>query len=67
MITLTAVNNLRCSIRPELIVAVESGPTTVVLLSTGVRLAVKESADEVRRRMEATGGARAIAGREGVH
>jgi uncharacterized protein YlzI (FlbEa/FlbD family) len=64
MITLTALNNLRCSIRPELIVAVEAGSSTVVLLSTGVRLAVKESAEEVRRLMEAA--TPAVGARPGV-
>ncbi len=53
MITLTALNNVRCSIRPELIVAVQAGASTVVMLSTGVTLAVKESVDDVRRLMDA--------------
>lgn len=65
MITLTALNNVRCSIRPELIVAVQAGSSTAVLLSTGITLAVKESADDVRRLIEAAGAATAGATRQG--
>jgi uncharacterized protein YlzI (FlbEa/FlbD family) len=49
MITLTAVNNVRCSLRPELIADVSAGLPTAVVLTSGVRLEVREPADEVLR------------------
>jgi uncharacterized protein YlzI (FlbEa/FlbD family) len=49
MITLTALNHLRCSIRPELIADVTSGAPTAIVLTSGVRLEVRESAEEVQR------------------
>jgi uncharacterized protein YlzI (FlbEa/FlbD family) len=49
MITLTAINNVRCSLRPELIADVSAGIPTVVVLVNGVRLEVREPADEVLR------------------
>jgi uncharacterized protein YlzI (FlbEa/FlbD family) len=52
MVTVTALNSLRCSLRPELVASVAAGPPTTVLLTTGVALLVRESADEVARRLE---------------
>lgn len=52
MVILTALNNLRCSVRPELIASVEGGATTTVLLTTGVSLEVREPADCVRQLVE---------------
>ncbi len=61
MITLTALNDLRCSIRPELVVSVEAGASTMVLLQNGLVLAVRESVDEVRRRLTTADHAPAVA------
>lgn len=52
MVIVTALNNLRCSLRPELIASVVAGVPTTVLLTNGVSLAVCESADEVQRRID---------------
>jgi uncharacterized protein YlzI (FlbEa/FlbD family) len=49
MITLTAVNNVRCSLRPELIADVSPGTPTAVILVNGFRLEVREPAAEVLR------------------
>ena len=52
MVTLTAINNLRCSVRPELIAAVTAGARTTVVLTNGLSLEVRESADEVQRQLD---------------
>jgi uncharacterized protein YlzI (FlbEa/FlbD family) len=61
MVTLTALNNLRCSLRPELIAAVTAGAPTTVLLANGVSLEVRESADEVQRQLQRLRGGHAAA------
>jgi len=63
MISVTALNNLRCSLRPELIASVVAGAPTMLLLTNGVSLEVFESADEVQRRIEAAGSGRTRYGR----
>jgi uncharacterized protein YlzI (FlbEa/FlbD family) len=52
MITLTARNNVRCSLRPELVASVVAGPPTTVMLTSGLALEVRESVAEVERRLE---------------
>ncbi|MBI4610313.1 MAG: flagellar FlbD family protein [Candidatus Rokubacteria bacterium] len=52
MITLTAVNGVRFSVRAELIESVEDEPATTVALTTGLRLQVRESPATVRELME---------------
>lgn len=52
MITVTALNSLRCSLRPELVASVVAGPPTTVVLTSGLVLEVREPADEVHRRLE---------------
>lgn len=52
MITLTTPHNMRCSLPPSRIVAVQGGSPTVVLLDTGVAIPVREAADEVTRRLD---------------
>jgi len=52
MVTVTALNNSRCSLRPELIASVVAGAPTTLQLTNGVNLEVRESADEVQRRIE---------------
>jgi uncharacterized protein YlzI (FlbEa/FlbD family) len=66
MLTVTALNNLRCSLRPELVASVLAGPPTTVVLTNGLALEVREPAAEVQRRLErARGGPEpAGAGRE---
>jgi uncharacterized protein YlzI (FlbEa/FlbD family) len=62
MVTLTALNNLRCSLRPELIATVVAGAHTTVLLTNGVSLEVRESADEVQRQLDGRRAGRATVG-----
>lgn len=52
MVTVTALNNLRCSLRPERIASIMAGQPTIVLLTNGVSLEVRESADEIRRQLD---------------
>jgi len=58
MVSVTALNNLRCSLRPELIASVVAGAPTTLRLTNGVSLEVRESAHEVQRRIEAAGAGR---------
>jgi uncharacterized protein YlzI (FlbEa/FlbD family) len=67
MVTVTALNNLRCSLRPELIVSVVAGAPTTVILANGVSLAVCESADEVQRRIDRARAAAEPAAVRGSH
>ena len=48
MIELTRLNLARFSINPELIEMVESTPDTVITLTTGRKLIVKETRQEVK-------------------
>ena len=48
MIELTRLNGIRFSLNPELIEVVESTPDTVITLTTGRKLIVKESRQEVK-------------------
>ncbi len=48
MIELTRLNLTRFSINPELIEMVESTPDTVITLTTGRKLIVKETRQEVK-------------------
>lgn len=48
MIELTKLNGTVLSVNPELIEVVESTPDTVVTLTTGRKLIVKESRQEVK-------------------
>ena len=50
MIPLTKLNNQPFVVNAELIKFVESTPDTLLTLTTGERILVKESADEVIRR-----------------
>ncbi|MBI3636623.1 MAG: flagellar FlbD family protein [Candidatus Rokubacteria bacterium] len=52
MVTVTAPNNVRCSLRPESILAVTGGAPTTVLLTNGLSLEVRESVEEVQRRLD---------------
>jgi uncharacterized protein YlzI (FlbEa/FlbD family) len=63
MVTVTALNNLRCSLRPELIASVVAGSPTVVQLTNGLSLEVRESADEVRHQLEHRDGLTVAGGR----
>jgi uncharacterized protein YlzI (FlbEa/FlbD family) len=56
MVMLTALNNLRCSLRPERIASVVAGSPTIVQLTNGLSLEVRESADEVHRQLTVVGG-----------
>jgi len=51
MIDLTRLNNRVLSLNADLIKYVEQSPDTVITLVTGEKLVVKESADEVVRRV----------------
>jgi flagellar protein FlbD len=50
MIALTRLNNARFILNAELVKFVESTPDTMVTLTTGDRIIVKESAEEVVKR-----------------
>ncbi len=50
MIALTRLNNARFILNAELVKYVESTPDTMVTLTTGDRIIVKESAEEVVKR-----------------
>jgi len=50
MIALTRLNNQKLIVNAELIKFVESTPDTMITLTTGDRIIVKESADEVVKR-----------------
>lgn len=52
MITLTAVNGARFSVRTELIESIEDQPATTVALRTGLKLQVRESPAVVRELIE---------------
>jgi uncharacterized protein YlzI (FlbEa/FlbD family) len=68
MVMLTALNNLRCSLRPERIASVVAGSPTIVQLTNGLSLEVRESADEVRRQLvHAQDGGLAVAGGSALH
>ncbi len=67
MVTVTALNNLRCSLRPELIASVVAGSPTVVQLTNGLALEVRESADEVRHQLEHGSDGLAVAGGRSRH
>ena len=51
MITVTRLNNTHVVINAELIKFVESTPDTMITLTTGDRIMVKEPADEVIRKV----------------
>jgi flagellar protein FlbD len=51
MIGLTKLNNQSFVVNAELIKFIESTPDTLVTLTTGERILVKESTDEVIRRV----------------
>jgi len=65
MVIVTALNNARCSLRPELIATVVAGAPTTVLLTNGLSLPVRESADDVQRQLDRQrdGGEAVAAGR----
>ena len=48
MIEVTRINGVKFSINPELIEVVETTPDTVITLTTGKKLIVKESRQEVK-------------------
>lgn len=50
MISLTRINNTALVVNAELIKFIESTPDTMLTLTTGDRVIVKESAEEVVRR-----------------
>jgi len=64
MITLTAVNGARFSVRTELIEAVEDQPATTIALTTGFKLQVRESPATVRELMKTAHGRGRPEGRE---
>ena len=51
MIQLTRLNNSAIVLNAELIKLVESAPDTVITLVSGEKIVVRESADEVTRRV----------------
>ena len=48
MIELTKLNDIICSVNPELIEIVETTPDTVITLTTGRKLIVKESRQDIK-------------------
>ncbi len=48
MIELTRINEVKFSLNPELIEIIETTPDTVITLTTGKKLIVKESRQEVK-------------------
>lgn len=48
MIELTRLNEVKFSLNPELIELIETTPDTVITLTTGKKLIVKESRQEVK-------------------
>lgn len=48
MIELTRINGIKFSVNPDLIEIVETTPDTVVTLTTGRKLIIKESRQEVK-------------------
>ena len=48
MIELTKLNDIKFSVNPELIEIVETTPDTVITLTTGRKLIVKESRQEIK-------------------
>ena len=48
MIELTKLNDIKFSVNPELIEIVETKPDTVITLTTGRKLIVKESRQDIK-------------------
>lgn len=48
MIELTRINGIKFSVNPDLIEVIETTPDTVVTLTTGRKLIIKESRQEVK-------------------
>ena len=48
MIELTKLNDIKFSVNPELIEIVETTPDTVITLTTGRKLIVKESRQDIK-------------------
>ena len=48
MIELTKLNDIKFSVNPELIEIVETTPDTVITLTTGRKLIVKESRQQIK-------------------
>ncbi len=48
MIEVTKINGVKFSINPDLIEVVETTPDTVITLTTGKKLIVKESRQEIK-------------------
>ena len=48
MIELTKLNDIKFSVNPELIEKVETTPDTVITLTTGRKLIVKESRQDIK-------------------
>ena len=48
MIELTRINGIKFSVNPDLIELIETTPDTVVTLTTGRKLIIKESRQEVK-------------------
>jgi flagellar protein FlbD len=51
MITVTRLNNVSIVVNPELIAFIEETPDTIITLSNGEKLIVKETVSEVIRRI----------------
>jgi len=51
MITVTRLNNVSIVVNPELIAFIEETPDTIITLSNGEKLIVKETVREVIRRI----------------
>lgn len=49
MIELTKLNDIKFSVNPELIEIVETTPDTVITLTTGRKLIVKESRQDIKK------------------
>ena len=51
MITVTRLNNVSIVVNPDLIAFIEETPDTIITLSNGEKLIVKETVSEVIRRI----------------
>lgn len=51
MIAVTRLNNKELTINCDLIEFIEETPDTVVTFTTGTKIVVKESAEEIKRRI----------------
>ncbi|HEY0759321.1 MAG TPA: flagellar FlbD family protein [Acidisarcina sp.] len=65
MIQLTRLNNTKLGVNSELIKFIEASPDTVITMTTGEKVVVKESFEEISRKTAAFRRAMLIDGRTG--